>query len=82
MADEQKILLPNGGGPNGILAKIIINFQVAIIDETDQRIPARERIVNGLAEETLGRNSLAGSHGGFLFCGLADSLARFGKLPR
>jgi hypothetical protein len=56
MPNEQKILLTDGGRTNGILTKVVVDLQPAILHIADQGFPAAEDIVSGLTEQALGQH--------------------------
>ena len=47
-AREQMVLAPERDGPDGALDRIVLEFDAAVIEETGEGWPARERITNGL----------------------------------
>src|SRR5258707_8975207 len=44
------VFAPESDGPDGALDRIVVQFDAAVIEESGEGWPARERITNGLGE--------------------------------
>src|SRR5260370_34319276 len=51
------VLAPERDGPDGALDRIVVEFDAAVIEESGEGWPARERITNGLGEGAGGGNA-------------------------
>lgn len=59
MTDEQKVLLSHRRGANGVLAKVVVDLQPAVVHVAGQRLPPAQRVIHGLAEQALGQHAAA-----------------------
>ena len=50
--DEQPVLLADGCGPNGVLAKVVVAFDSTVVEEARQHWPLAEGVVKRFAHET------------------------------
>jgi hypothetical protein len=64
-AREQMVFAPERDGPDGALDRIVVELDAAVIEESGEGWPARERITNGLGEGPAGgtRPSFISSQG-------------------
>ena len=60
-ADEQPVFLANGGWSNGIFHEVIIDLHSAVFQEHAQCWPLAQRVIHGLAEQTLRQVAMAGA---------------------
>jgi hypothetical protein len=60
-ARERVVLAPQRDGPDGTLDRIVVEFDAAIIEESGEVWPARERITDGLGEGPAGERGQAPS---------------------
>jgi hypothetical protein len=60
-ACERVVLAPQRDGPDGTLDRIVVEFDAAIIEESGEVWPARERITDGLGEGPAGERGQAPS---------------------
>src|ERR1700676_5071765 len=56
-AREQMVFAPERDGPDGALDRAVVEFDAAVIEESGEGWPARERITNGLGEGAGGGNA-------------------------
>ena len=56
-AGEQMVFAPERDGPDGALDRVVVEFDAAVIEESGEGWPARERITNGLGERAGGGNA-------------------------
>src|ERR1700686_4071613 len=56
-AREQMVFAPGRDGPDGALDRTVVEFDAAVIEESGEGWPARERITNGLGEGAGGWNA-------------------------
>ena len=55
IAQEQPVLFPKSGGPNGVFHEIVVYLDSAIFEIDAKQRPVGERIVDGLAKALRGR---------------------------
>src|ERR1700674_2707465 len=56
-AREQMVLAPERDGPDGALDLVVVEVDAAVIEESGEGWPARQRITNGLGEGAGGWNA-------------------------
>jgi hypothetical protein len=56
-AREQMVFAPERDGPDGALDWIVVEFDAAVVEESGEGWPARERITNGFGEGAGGWNA-------------------------
>jgi hypothetical protein len=83
MADEQEVFLADCRGPNGLLSKTGVDFQLPGVHIAHERLPAAERVVEG--PEGLPWRNLPGaftvsSTGLWISLGLYDHHVGLGRL--
>lgn len=59
VADEEPVLLADGGGTDGVFDPVVVDFDAPVFEVDAQRGPLAERVVDGLAQETLGQVAAA-----------------------
>ena len=55
VADEQPVFLADGGGPDGVFGKVVVDLDAAVLQEHEQFFPLAKGVVEGLAGEALGK---------------------------
>ncbi len=55
LADEEPVLLADGGRADGVFDEIVVDLQAAIFEEEEQRGPLVQGVVDGLAHEAAGQ---------------------------
>src|SRR5260370_41549332 len=63
-AGEQMVLAPERDGPDGALDRLVVGFDAAVVEESGEGWPARERITNGLGEGGGGGDAAKFRHAG------------------
>src|SRR6267142_1312350 len=56
-ACEQMVFAPERYGPDGALDRVVVEFDAAVIEESGEGWPARERVSDGLGEGAGGWNA-------------------------
>ena len=51
IAQEQPVLFPKSGGPNGVFHEIVVYLDSAIFEIDAKQRPVGERIIDGLAQK-------------------------------
>ena len=54
LADEQPVLLADGGGADGVLHGVVVDLDSAVFDINEQHGPHREGVIDGSAHGALG----------------------------
>ncbi len=64
LADEQPVLLADGGGADGILHRVVVDLDPAVCEINDEHRPMRQCVVDGPAHGALGQVTAAALHAG------------------
>ena len=59
-ADEEPVLLPDGRGANGVFDEVVVDLDAPVAPIDFQRGPLAQRIIDGLAGQTLREMASAG----------------------
>jgi hypothetical protein len=55
-ADEEPVLFSYGRGADAILDEVVVDFDLAVLQEKDESVPEGEGVVDGAAEFSLGQD--------------------------
>ena len=62
-ADEEPVLLADGGGADAVLNPVVVDLELALIDVEGELVPEGEGVVDGFAQGAFGQNFGAGAQG-------------------